>query len=224
MGKELFRKIELFLFDMDGLLFDTESIYINYGKQIAENMGYLFDDSFIEQSTGATNSAFRQMCLDKFGKEFDFDTYCHKVEEYIRIQACNGKIPLMEGAEELLEYLKNNNKKMVLATSAGIEMAKKLTRSKNVDGYFLHMITSENVKFGKPDPEVFLKGAEKAGVDPKKAMVFEDSFNGIRAAHAAGMYPVMIPDKLKPNDEIRKLCHREFVSLSDVIRYFEGEI
>ena len=224
MGKKLFREIDLFLFDMDGLLFDNETIYINYGKKIAEEMGYIFDVHFIEQSTGATNEAFRKMCLEKFGEDFDFDIYCHRVESYIREQADNGNIPLMPGAKEILEYLRENNKKMVLATSAGIEMARKLTESKNIKEYFSHMITSEHVKKGKPDPEVFLKGAEKTGVNPEKAMVFEDSFNGIRAAHAAGMYPVMIPDKLKPNDEIKKLYYKEFKSLKEVIRYFENEL
>lgn len=224
MGKKLFEELELFLFDMDGLLFDTETVYIEYGRRIAEDMGFYFDDSFIEKSTGATNEAFKEMCLSKFGEKFDFDSYCERVESYLKNQADRGEVPLLTGALEILQYLRENNKKIVLATSAGLEMAERLLKSKNIENYFDYMITAELVSKGKPDPEVFLTGAYKAGAEPSRTMVFEDSYNGIRAAHAAGMYPVMIPDKLKPNDEIRKLYFKEFSSLLDVIKYFENEL
>ena len=224
MGKKLFKELELFLFDMDGLLFDTETIYINYGRKIAGDMGYDLKDSFIEKTIGTTNDTFKELSLIEFGEKFDFDKYCYEVKNYVKEQAIIGNIPLMTGAVEILEYLTQNDKKIVLATSANLNMAIKLTKSKNIDKYFSHMITSDHVSNGKPNPEVFLTGAKKTNIDPKKSMVFEDSFNGIIAAHRAGMYPVMIPDKLKPNDEIKNLYYKEFNTLLDVIKFFEGEI
>ena len=127
----------------------------------------------------------------------------------------------MTGAEEILQYLHNNDKKMVLATSADSLMANTLIENKGLKKYFSHIITANDVTNGKPNPEVFLTAAEKAGISPEKSAVFEDSFNGIRAAHSAGMYPVMIPDKLQPTDEIKKLVHKKFNNLLEVIEYFE---
>ena len=82
-------------------------------------------------------------------------------------------------------------------------------------------MTAENVKIGKPNPEVFLIGAEKVKVDIKKSMVFEDSFNGVRAAYAAEAYPEMIPDMLEPTEEIEKLLFKKCENLLEVIEFFE---
>ena len=78
------------------------------------------------------------------------------------------------------------------------------------------------VKNSKPNPEIFLKAAEKLGIDPKEAYIIEDSINGIKAAHAANAFPVMVPDMLEPNEEISALCHRIFKDLLEVKDYFEG--
>lgn len=100
---------------------------------------------------------------------------------------------------------------MILATSSDLDMAETLTKGKDIKKYFSHFVTAEDVTHGKPDPEVFLIGAEKAGTSPEKTVVFEDSFNGIRAAHAAKTFPVMIPDKLKPTEEIEKLVYKNLI-------------
>ena len=84
-------------------------------------------------------------------------------------------------------------------------------------------MTAEDVVHGKPDSEVFLISAKKAGASPEKTVVFEDSFNGIRAAHAAGTFPIMVPDKLKPTEEIEKLVYKKFDNLMEVLDYFEGK-
>ena len=212
MGKKFFDEIELFLFDMDGLLFDTETIYVEYGREVAKEKGYTITNDIVEKTTGVTNDKARILFKEALGQDFPYDEMMGK-----------GEVPLKLGALELLEFLKKNNKQMILATSSDLHLAEALTEGKDVRKYFSHLITAEDVVHGKPDPEVFLISAKKAGASPEKTVVFEDSFNGIRAAHAAGTFPVMVPDKLKPTEEIEKLVYKKFDNLLEVLDYFEGK-
>ena len=223
MGKKFFDEIELFLFDMDGLLFDTETIYVEYGREVAKEMGYTITNEIIEKTTGLTDERARIIYKEELGQEFPYDEMMGIVKAHIFEKALKGEVPLKSGAEEILKFLKSNNKQMVLATSSDLRMANALTERKDVKKYFSHFITAEDVTHGKPDPEVFLKGAEKAGVSPEKTVVFEDSFNGVRAAHAAGTFPIMVPDKLTPTEEIMKLVYKKFDNLLEVLDYFEGK-
>ena len=223
MGKKFFDEIELFLFDMDGLLFDTETIYVEYGREVAKEMGYTITKDIVEKTTGVTNDKARILFKEALGQEFPYDEMMGTVKDHILEKAEKGEVPLKLGALELLEFLKKNNKHMILATSSDLHLAEALTEGKNVRKYFSHFVTAEDVTHGKPDPEVFLKGAEKEGISPAKTAVFEDSFNGIRAAHAAGTFPIMVPDKLKPTEEILELVYKKFDSLLEVLDYFEGK-
>ncbi|RRD39136.1 HAD family phosphatase [Leptotrichia sp. OH3620_COT-345] len=224
MSKKLFEKLDLFVFDMDGLLFDTETIYVNYGKKLAESKGYIINDSIVEKTTGMTNEATKAVYLEEFGKDFPYDELSSEIYKYIIEQGKKCKVPLMKGVEEFLAYLYSNGKKMVLATSADRLMADTLIENKGLKKYFSFIVTSNDVKKGKPDPEVFLTVAQKAGVSPEKAVVFEDSLNGIKAAHSAGMFAVMIPDKIQPTEEITKMLHCKLDSLLKAIEYFEKEV
>ena len=172
MGKKFFDEIELFLFDMDGLLFDTETIYVEYGREVAKEMGYTITNEIIEKTTGLTDERARIIYKEELGQEFPYDEMMGTVKAHIFEKALKGEVPLKSGAEEILKFLKSNNKQMVLATSSDLRMANALTEGKDVKKYFSHFITAEDVTHGKPDPEVFLKGAEKAGVSPEKTVVF----------------------------------------------------
>lgn len=221
IGSELFEYLELFLFDMDGLLFDTESIYCEMGKNIAKRNGYEFTEEFITKCTGLPNDSLKKLYFKEFGEQFPYEEHWAEIKKYVHELALDGEIPLKKGAIEILNFLSENNKKIVLGTSSSFETAKKLLDSKKITQYFHFLVTANDVKNGKPNPEVFLKGAEKSNVDPLKSMVFEDSFNGIKAAHAAKMYPVMIPDRLKPTEEIEKILFAKYDNLLEVIDYFK---
>lgn len=223
MGKKFFDEIELFLFDMDGLLFDTETIYVEYGREVAKEKGYTITNDIVEKTTGVTNDKARILFKEALGQDFPYDEMMGKVKNFILEKGLKAEVPLKLGALELLEFLKKNNKQMILATSSDLHLAEALTEGKDIKKYFSHLVTAEDVVHGKPDPEVFLISAKKAGASPKKTVVFEDSFNGIRAAHAAGTFPVMVPDKLKPTEEIEKLVYKKFDNLLEVLDYFEGK-
>ena len=223
MGKKFFDEIELFLFDMDGLLFDTETIYVEYGREVAKEKGYTITNDIVEKTTGVTNDKARILFKEALGQDFPYDEMMGKVKNFILEKGLKGEVPLKLGALELLEFLKKNNKQMILATSSDLHLAEALTEGKGIKKYFSHLVTAEDVVHGKPDPEVFLISAKKAGASPEKTVVFEDSFNGIRAAHAAGTFPIMVPDKLKPTEEIEKLVYKKFDNLMEVLDYCEGK-
>ena len=220
-GKKLFKELELFLFDMDGLIFDTENIYVNKGREIAARNGYILTDEFITKTTGLPEAPLRKCYEEEFNGKFPFESHAKEIRDYIWELIEVGGIPLKEGVLEILEFLKENNKKIVLATSSSYEMATKLLKSKNILKYFDDLVTAENVKIGKPNPEVFLIGAEKVNANITNSMVFEDSFNGIKAAYAAKAYPVMIPDMLEPTEEIEKLLFKKYDTLLEVIKFFK---
>ena len=212
MGKKFFEEIELFLFDMDGLLFDTETIYVGYGREVAKKMGYTITKDIVEKTTGVTDDKARILFKESLGQDFPYDEMMGTVKDHILELAKKSEVPLKPGALELLEFLRENNKEMILATSSDLFMAEALINGKDLKKYFSHFVTAEDVVHGKPDPEV----------SPEKTVVFEDSFNGIRAAHAAGTFPIMVPDKLKPTEEIEKLVYKKFNSLVEVLDYFKG--
>ena len=223
MKNKFMDNIDLFIFDMDGILFDTETVYLEYGKKLLKELNYEVTDELVEKTTGLTNEEAKEIYLEEFGRDFPYDEITLKVYNYIIDEAQKGNIPLMTGAKEMLEFLSLRGKKMVMGTSADSFMANTLLESKGIKDYFSHIITADDVERGKPDPEVFLRGAGKMNINPSKTMVFEDSINGVKAAYGAGMMPVMIPDKLTPTEDIEDMLYKKFDNFLKVIEYFKTQ-
>lgn len=221
MKNKVLDTIDLFIFDMDGILFDTETVYLEYGKKLLKELGYEVTDELVEKTTGLTNEKAKEIYLEEFGKDFPYDEITTKVYNYIIDEAKKGDIPLMTGAKEMLDFLASKGKKMVLGTSADSFMANTLLESKDIKNYFSHIITANDVERGKPDPEVFLRGAGKLNINPSKTVVFEDSVNGVKAAYGAGMMPVMIPDKLTPAEDIEDMLYKKFDNFHEAVEYFK---
>ena len=223
MKNKLMDNIDLFIFDMDGILFDTETVYLEYGKKLLKELNYKVTDELEEKTTGRTNEEAKEIYLEEIGRDFPYDEITLKVYNYIIDEAQKGNIALMTGAKEMLDFLSSRGKKMVMGTSADSFMANTLLESKGIKDYFSHIITADDVERGKPDPEVFLRGAGKMNINPSKTMVFEDSINGVKAAYGAGMLPVMIPDKLTPAEDIEDMLYKKFDDFLKVIEYFKTQ-
>ena len=194
MRNKLLDNIDLFIFDMDGILFDTETVYVEYGKKLIGELNFEVTDDLIEKTTGLTNEEAKGIYLEEFGKDFPYDEITSKVYNYIIDEAKKGNIPLMKGAKEMLDFLSSKGKKMVMGTSADNFMANTLLESKGIKHYF-----------------------------PSKTIVFEDSVNGVKAAYVAGMLPIMIPDKLTPTEDIEDMLHKKFDNFLEVIEYFKTQ-
>jgi HAD superfamily hydrolase (TIGR01509 family) len=140
---------------------------------------------------------------------------------YDRIIEQDG-LPIKEGAYELLDYLQANGIKIGLATSTNAERVNRHLELSDMKKYFDAVVTGDTVPNGKPAPDIFLIAAERMGVAPADCMGVEDSFNGVRAVRAAGMYTVMVPDMIAPTDEILGLCDACPQTLTDIITIIEN--
>lgn len=213
--------IKAVVFDMDGLLFDTERLWIMSALYASEQMGHGVEESFLHTLLGATCEDSRKRYFETYGEDFPYEEHC-KVAHACREKVMEESgIPVKPGVYELLRYLKKKDYIVGLATSTARNTAlQHLNRAKIAD-YFKELICGDEIKNGKPAPDIYLEACRKLDVLPAHAMALEDSYNGIRAAKAAGMLPVMIPDILQPTPEIETLLYTKYNQLDEVIPLLE---
>lgn len=211
--------IEALLFDMDGLLFDTESINEETWQIAKKHFGLVSDDKFRDRIRGGDPMNARKVLSEEFGDDFPFEEVeKYRREQFIKIVYDRG-IDLKKGAIELLEYAKNNNIKCALATST---FKSKLNHyfpnvKENVFDYFEVIIDGSMVAHSKPNPEIFLLAANQLNVLPENCLVLEDSINGIKAAKNGNIPSIMICDLMQPTDEIKNYYLKVCNDLSEVI-------
>lgn len=206
------------IFDMDGVLFDSESVYIEGYVKYASDYPDIRETSL--SCIGANGRRTREIFVEKYGGEFPFDEYYRKVKAYVQ----SHPIPLKTGAVEILKFLSKKNIPIALASSTSSQSVMKMLREADILHYFDKVICGDMVSHSKPHPEIFLKAGEELGYPPDSCYVIEDSYNGIRAAFNAGMIPVMVPDILQPDEEIREKLSYLFSDLSAAQAFFEERL
>lgn len=213
--------INTVIFDMDGLLIDSEMMWYQLYQRLLEPYGYGFS---LEDYTQTYSGRVLLEILSEVKERFHLP-YCpeKEVEELFSWEEeyIEKGIPLKSGARELLKYLKENHYKILLATSSVPKRAHKILESNEVDAYFDDMAFGSEVKRGKPYPDIFLKACEKVGEKPENCLVLEDSEAGVHAAYAAGIPVICIPDLKQPNQQMKEETTEILSSLYQVIDYLE---
>jgi HAD superfamily hydrolase (TIGR01509 family) len=209
-------RLEAVIFDMDGLLIDTETLVRVTWRQAATDCGLDLDDALFLSLVGRTRRDTHEILQSAFGDDFALDTFVARCTA--RWEACIAEtgIPLKPGARELLDRLDEIDMPRAVATSTGREGAVRSLELAGVLDRFPHLVTGDQVERGKPAPDIFLRAASLLGVEPARCLVLEDSPYGVMAAHAAGMVPVMVPDLVAPTDEIARLAYAVLGSLDEV--------
>ncbi|WP_094606731.1 Phosphoglycolate phosphatase [Sporomusa silvacetica DSM 10669] len=213
-------EIELIIFDMDGLMFDTERQSFAWWKEAAASHGYEVDDVIYKRTIGSNARRTRDIYLQHFGEAFPYERVREELIN-VRSRAKETGVPVKDGLYELLDYLKKTKVKKAVATSTSRERALKLLAEAGVIDCFDYVLCGDEIQESKPHPEIFLKVAEKIGCQSEKCLVLEDSEAGILAAHAAGMLPIMVPDMKQPEEEIKALLYKQMLSLHEVRSFLE---
>ena len=209
--------IEAVLFDMDGLMFDTERMYQKAWLQAGRQMGVPMEPEIVDRLRGRNREGCARVCREAFGEDFDFDAMRTACRALMARWIEEDGLPVKPGLYELLAELERRGIPAVLATSTTRDSALSHLQRAKVDRYFLGAVCGDEVSHSKPDPEVFLKAAALAGRDPARCMVLEDSPAGVRAGAAAGCFTVMVPDLTAPDEELKKLADEILPGLRDVI-------
>lgn len=218
------QKIDAVLFDMDGVIFDTESVWKNAFYKSNKKYGLMLDEEYRQHKmAGRTEANIRKMMKQEF-PDVDIDSYRDYMSNLVVNEIKTSKNLLKKGFVEIVETLKNNNIKIALATSNSLEMCHILFENAGLkpEDIFDAIVTKDEVKNGKPNPDVFLIAAKKLGENPENAVVLEDSIVGIQAAHNASAIPIMVVDLIEPDMETRKLTWKVVYSLFDAKDYILG--
>lgn len=213
------RPVRAVIFDMDGLLIDTERHVRTATLGAAADIGQPMDDDFYAGIIGTPWPETLAMLRDYFGGDGGFDRF--RAHFTSRMDALRQGVEMMAGVVELLDRLEVLAVPKAVATSTGREKAEEHLRHVGIHHRFATIVTRDDVTRGKPHPEPYLTAARRLDIDPAHCLALEDSHNGIRSAHGAGMMAVMVPDLLPPTDEMRRLALHVADDLHMVRRWLE---
>ncbi len=211
------------IFDMDGLILDTEKLLVRFWVRAANEMGF----PMTREQALYLRSLHRSFAIpylkEQFGEEFDYLAVRGRRMELMRDYLSHNPLELKPGAVELLDHLNARGIRSAVCTATDYERAKEYLSRVGIFERFDAVICAAMVERGKPCPDIYLYAAEKLGLEPRECMALEDSPNGVRSAAGAGCVTVMVPDLTPPDEELRGLIHAEAGSLADVIDILRKE-
>lgn len=214
--------IKAFVFDMDGVLLDTESIcwgtWTTVGKELGLDPVKMEEANFRCMGTNKADSV--RILKEIFGQDFDGAGALARSSELFHIIEESEGIPVMNGVEECLMYLKNKGYRICLASSTRkVSVVRQLTRAGLIQ-YFETITTGDMVEHSKPDPEIYQMAVKSLNLEPQECVCVEDSYNGIKSGKKAGLKTIMVPDRVQPDEEILKFVDYLYSSLLEIKKDF----
>ena len=213
--------MEAVVFDMDGVLFDTEKLCLDSWMHVAEKSGFDCIDGVFEQCIGLNANDTKALVLRHYGADFPYESFQEQASEWFREYIRRKGLPLKPGVKKILLFLQQEGYKIGLASSTRYETVIKQLKLADIIDYFSVIVGGDMIEHSKPKPDIYLLACKKLGVKPEDAYAIEDSPNGIRAASAAGMKAIMVPDMVLPDAEMRRLSHEICQDLNEVMKYLK---
>ena len=210
-------KVKAVIFDMDGVLIDSERFYSSIWAKAGKPLGFNIDDSFyIEKLYGKSFKMCEDVMLEEYGKDFPVGKFISLVRNIFDEELASSGIPLRDGVAELLDFVELRSLPKAIGTSGLMEDVHRCLRPHNILARFQAVSTADQVKHAKPAPDIFLNAASKIGVAAENIIVIEDSELGVLAAHRAGMRVIMATDLIQPSRDIASKALKVVGSLHDV--------
>ena len=211
--------ITAIVFDMDGVLFDTERLCQTCWLKLAEEDNIPNMEPVYALCIGVNAQTTERIVYENYGKDFPYEEYCKRTSAMYNSYIEENGVPVKDGVRETLQKLAEAGLRIAVASSTRREKVLRHLENTGIAQYFTAVVGGDTVTHSKPHPEIFLKACEALGVAPENAIAVEDSHNGIRSAHAAGMTPVMVPDLLPVTEEMRGLASYVAEDMNDACRW-----
>lgn len=216
------RKCDAVVFDMDGVIFDSERLVLECWEKVARKHHL---DGITEAMTaciGTNEVKTKEILFDYYGKDFPYNELRKEASVLFHETADADGLPVKRGLRELLNYLRQCNVPMAVASSTRLETVSLELQQAALYEYFQVVMGGDQLKRSKPEPDIYLMTCDKLGVLPEHTYAIEDSYNGIRSAYSAGMSPIMVPDILPATEEMRKKSVVVLEDLLQVREWFES--
>ena len=202
------------IFDMDGVIFDSERLVLVCWEKVSEKYGIQGIEEVFMPCIGTNAEKTKEVVLDHYGQDFPFEEFRKEASVLFHEDVNRNGLPVKKGVRELLEYLKEREIPTAVASSTRLEVVTGELKQAGLYEYFKAVMGGDQLKRSKPEPDIYLMTCEKLGVNPGQAYAIEDSYNGIRSSYSAGMKPIMVPDMLPTTEE---MLQKSIVVLDDLL-------
>lgn len=214
------KDIKAVIFDMDGLMFDTERVFIKAWDYAGEKMGVGKEGYMTIKTLGMNIEASKKVWLEEFGDQYNEQALKKYTKDFLKKYYEETKVPIKHGLYLLLDYLKEQGIKMAVASSSPQWEVENHLRNTNVFHYFQGIVCGNMISKSKPDPEIYLAACELLKEKPESCFALEDSKSGILSAYRARCNVIMVPDLWQPDEEVENIIIGKFEDLEKVKEYF----
>ena len=214
------------IFDMDGLMLDTEKLLLRFWCEAAAEMGYTMKKKHVLSIRSLDAKYAKAKLQGYFGAEFNYQKIRARRKELMNSYIEEHGIETKQGVRELLVFLKEHGYKTSVATATDLERTQRYLKNVDLLQYFDKIVCASMVENGKPEPDIYLRAAKELELLPENCIALEDSPNGILSAYRAGCMPVMVPDLDEPSKETKKLLfglEENLLKVIDLIKKMEEE-
>lgn len=211
------------IFDMDGVIIDSEWLVADCWKMIGQKYGIKDVEELCKKCLGLNKEATIKVFLEHYGSGFPYERYKKEMADLFH-QRAGTELTLKPGAKELLLWLRQKGYRIGLATSTRESVAKPELERLEVLSFFDEVVCGDMLKKSKPEPDIYLMACDRLHIPSEESYAIEDSYNGIRAAYSANMKAIMVPDMIPPNEEMREKSTVILENLIEVKKWMEKNV